>query len=107
VGSSLCLWLIGFGISLAFHFSITESTIIGMTVIFSSTIIGLKLLPTTILHHQHTGELMISILLLQDIIAISVLLVLHGIGDRSFSFHDLGIIISAVPILLVIAYFFQ
>ena len=30
---------------------------------FSSTIIGLKLLPTTTLHHQHTGQMMISVLL--------------------------------------------
>jgi Kef-type K+ transport system membrane component KefB len=105
--SSLIFLLAGFGIGRAFHFSDGESIIIGITTMFSSTIIGLKLLPTTILHHQHTGELMISILLLQDIVAIAVLLVLQGIADRAFSFHDLGYIISAFPILLVTAYFFQ
>jgi Kef-type K+ transport system membrane component KefB len=97
----------GFIVSYLFKFTLVESIIIGIVMMFSSTIIGLKLLPTTILHHQHTGELMISILLLQDIIAIAVLLILHGIGDRAFSFRDLGFIASAFPILLLTAYIFQ
>jgi len=42
---------------------------------------ALKLLPTTVLPHQHTGELVISILLLQDFIAILLLLVLKGGGE--------------------------
>jgi Kef-type K+ transport system membrane component KefB len=98
---------IGFSISYAFHFTLSESVIIGIATMFSSTIIGLKLLPTTVMHHQHSGELMISILLLQDIIAIAAILVLHGIADRAFSFKDLGIIISAFPVLLIVAYIFQ
>lgn len=105
--SSLFFLLIGFTVSYSFGFSITECLIVGITMMFSSTIIGLKLLPTTILHHQHTGELMISILLLQDIIAIGVLLFLQAVGDREFSFHHVGKIISAFPLLLSIAYVFQ
>jgi Kef-type K+ transport system membrane component KefB len=45
-----------------------------------STIIGLKLLPTTALHHRHIGELIIFILLLQDIIAIVMLLIVQSVG---------------------------
>ncbi len=105
--SSFIFFIFGFGISLFFHFSLVESLIVGLTMILSSTIIGLKLLPTTILHHQHTGELMVSILLLQDVIAIGVLLILHGIGDRAFSFNDLGLILCSFPILLLISYLFQ
>lgn len=105
--SSLTFLAIGFSVSYAFHFTLTESIIIGVATMFSSTIIGLKLLPTTVMHHQHSGELMISILLLQDIIAIAAILILHGIADRAFSFKDLGIIISAFPVLLIIAYVFQ
>lgn len=105
--SSLIFFLLGFFISFYFDFTFSESVLIGAAMMFSSTIIGLKLLPTTILHHQHTGELMISILLLQDLIAILVLLILHGIGDRAFSFHDIGFIISAFPVLFFIAYIFQ
>ncbi len=105
--SSCLFFMIGFGISYLFKFTFQESILIGITTMFSSTIIGLKLLPTTILHHQHTGELMISILLLQDLIAIGVLLTLQGIADRAFSFPDLMLVISAFPLLLVIAYIFQ
>jgi Kef-type K+ transport system membrane component KefB len=60
-------------IGLGFGFSLRESLIIGSVMMFSSTIIGLKLLPTTALHHRHVGQVMISILLLQDIFAIAIL----------------------------------
>ena len=49
---------------------------------FSSTIIALKLLPTSTLHHQRMGQLIIGILLLQDLMAIILLLVMQGLGTR-------------------------
>ena len=70
----------GYGIAGLFGFSHIESLVVGAAMIFSSTIIGIKLLPTTILHHRHMGEMMISLLLIQDVIAILILLVLLG-GD--------------------------
>lgn len=105
--SSLSFFLIGAIVSYLFGYGLIESCIIGITMMFSSTIIGLKLLPTTILHHQHTGELMISILLLQDLIAIAVLLLLQAIGVSSFSLYSLGLVIIAFPILFTIAYVFE
>lgn len=71
---------------------------------FSSTIIGLKLLPTRALHHQHTGEIIISILLLQDLLAIAVLLLLEGLGGRGSSLKGLGLLIITLPMLLGFAY---
>ena len=56
---------------------------------FSSTIIGIKLLPTTVLHHRHIGELMIGLLLLQDLLAIIVLMVL--LSGSSASTGEMGI----------------
>src|SRR5690606_7984063 len=53
---------------------------IGAAMMFSSTIIGIKLLPTTILHHRHIGDLMIGLLLLQDLLAIMVLVLLGAAG---------------------------
>lgn len=107
LASSLIFFAIGFITSFYFGYTLIECGIIGITMMFSSTIIGLKLLPTTILHHQHTGELMISILLLQDLIAIAVLLLLQAIGVSSFSMYKLGLIIIAFPILFTIAYVFE
>jgi Kef-type K+ transport system membrane component KefB len=78
--SSLSFALVGYAIGWLFGFNKTECIIIGAAMMFSSTIIGIKLLPTTILHHRHMGELMISLLLVQDVIAIFVLLVLLS-GD--------------------------
>jgi Kef-type K+ transport system membrane component KefB len=63
-----------------FGFDLTEAAVIGAAMMFSSTIIGIKLLPTTVLHHRHIGEMMIGLLLLQDIIAIIVLITLNAIG---------------------------
>lgn len=107
VSSSIVFFIIGFVTSFLFGYTYSESLIIGIAAVFSSTIIGIKLLPTTILHHQHTGELVISILLLQDIIAIAVLLGLEIIANRTGSFHQLGLIISSFPILIAVAYIFQ
>lgn len=67
----------GFAICYVLGFSMIDAAVVGAALMFSSTIIGLKLLPTTVLHHQITGELMISILLLQDLIAIIILLLIE------------------------------
>ena len=46
---------------LASGFTLYESLIIGSVMMFSSTIIGLKLLPTTALHHRHVGQVQIAL----------------------------------------------
>lgn len=72
--------VVGVAVALLFGFSGVESLLFGAAMMFSSTIIGLKLLPTTVLHHQRTGEIMISILLLQDVLAIVILVLLQARG---------------------------
>jgi Kef-type K+ transport system membrane component KefB len=104
--SSLVFFGMGFLTCYMFGYTLVESMVIGIAVIFSSTIIGLKLLPTTILHHQHTGELVISILLLQDILAIAAILIMQLFGDSSAT-TNLWLIAIAFPILLTVAYLFQ
>lgn len=101
VSSSLLFALFGFFISLLFDFSIIESLIIGTAMMFSSTIIGIKLIPTTVLHHRHTGELVVSLLLIQDLIAIVILLVIGGglIGDQDY--RNLIKAMLALPALIL------
>ncbi len=78
--------LFGFAIAWLFRYSLSDSLIIAVAMVFSSTIIGLKLLPTTVLHHRRTGDIIISILLLQDIVAILVLMLLQaGAHEQSIS----------------------
>ena len=74
---------------------------------FSSTIIGLKLLPTTALHHRHVGQVMISILLLQDIIAICILLFLEGFSQSGMEWDQIGKLAIAIPILVMVAFVFE
>jgi Kef-type K+ transport system membrane component KefB len=89
-----------------FGFNITEAWIVGLAMMFSSTIIGIKLLPTTVLHHKHTGELMIGLLLLQDVIAIFVLLFLFSGSSGSFDIAGLGMTLLALPIIILLAFGF-
>jgi len=81
--SSLVFALLGYFIALGFGYTQTESMIVGCAMMFSSTIIGIKLLPTTVLHHRHTGELVVGLLLLQDLVAIVTLLFIEGNGQRT------------------------
>jgi len=67
--------LLGLAAALALGYPFFDSLVIGAALMFSSTIVSLKLIPTTQLHHQHIGDVMLSVLLLQDVIAI-VLIVL-------------------------------
>ncbi len=99
--------LIGYVIARFFHFPPSESMIIGAAFMFSSTIIALKMLPTTVLHHQHTGEVMISILLLQDLIAIMVLLWLQGLTVDGFGVTDFAKVVFSLPMLLLFAFAFE
>ena len=62
----------------AMGFPILYSVVIGTALMFSSTIVGLKLIPTTTLHHKHRGEMIVSVLLLQDILAIIIILLISG-----------------------------
>lgn len=107
--SSVILAAIGYGIARIFGLPQGDSLIVGAAMMFSSTIIGLKLLPTTVLHHQHTGGIVVSILLLQDLIAIITLLFLHGVGTESgkFAWLQLVVIIISLPVLLLSSYLVQ
>lgn len=76
--TSLAFMVLGMATCLLFGFSMRDSAVVGASMMFSSTIVSLKLTPTTTLHQKHTGEMMISVLLLQDILAILLILFLGG-----------------------------
>jgi len=80
------------GILVAFGFPPIEALIAGAGLMFSSTVVALKLIPTTDLHNKRLGELMVSILLFQDIMAIFVILLLAG-GGQSMA--------TVVPLLIL------
>jgi len=103
LGSSFILATAGLGIGLAVGFSLLESLVLGGAMSFSSTIIGLKLLPTTVLHHQRMGEIIISILLLQDLLAIAMLLLLRGAATGDAPWTGVALILPILPTLALFA----
>lgn len=106
-GASAILFLgIGAGIALSFGYPIIESLVIGAAMMFSSTIIGLKLLPTTVLHHQRMGEIIISILLLQDILAILILMLLPADWANNFPLLEIFKLLGSLLGLVVFAWAF-
>jgi Kef-type K+ transport system membrane component KefB len=108
VVSSVLFAAIAYFIGRWFGLTETESWVLGGSMMFSSTIIGLKLLPTTILHHQHTGEVMISVLLMQDVIAIIVLILITGAQQGGgLSLKDLLLVGIALPGLCLFAFIFE
>lgn len=107
--TSIVFCAVGWLLARAFGFTTAESLLAGVAAMFSSTILGIKLLPTTVLHHRHTGEVIISVLLLQDMIAIIAMLVLHGMGSSGGELIttvllDIGLLLLALPALIGVAY---
>ncbi|HOP15151.1 MAG: cation:proton antiporter [Chromatiaceae bacterium] len=102
--SSLVFFAVGFLVSKAFGFTSMEALLVGGAATFSSTIVGLKLLPTTMLHHQRTGEVIISILLMQDLLAIVLLLVVQGGANGGMQLVDIARLFVALPALIGFAW---
>ncbi len=94
---------IGAGVALAYGLDVLQAVLIGAAVMFSSTILGLKLLPTSTLHHQRLGEIIVAILLLQDIIAIAVILFIQGFAGSANPLFDVGVLLVTAPLLFAVA----
>jgi Kef-type K+ transport system membrane component KefB len=103
--TSLVFLVVTAAAAMAFGFGFTESIIIGAALMFSSTIISLKLIPTTALHHKHTGEMMISVLLMQDVIAILLIVMLTG-GQGEHVPYAIALLFIKLIFLVLVAYGF-
>ena len=97
--TSVVFCVAGALLALAFGMALIDAALVGAACMFSSTIIGIKLLPTTVLHHRHTGEVIISVLLLQDLIAIAVIMTLQAMGQAGADARDIVVPLLALPLL--------
>ncbi|GJL81419.1 MAG: sodium:hydrogen antiporter [marine bacterium B5-7] len=104
LASSLAFCAVGIGVGLAFGMSTTDAVLIGTATMFSSTIVALKLLPTTVLHHRHTGEVIISVLLLQDLVAILAMLGIEAMSQGEVPLSQTVMTILALPVLVIVAW---
>lgn len=91
---------VGWGMATIAGFDFVNAAIVGVACMFSSTIIALKLLPTTVLHHRHTGEVIISVLLLQDLIAIVVLLTFQAMSSEQSALYEMAKLVVFLPALI-------
>ncbi|MGH1486176.1 MAG: cation:proton antiporter [Cellvibrionaceae bacterium] len=104
--SSALFAFCGYAVGMIFNYTPVESMVIGMAMMFSSTIIGIKLLPTTVLHHRHSGELVVGLLLLQDFLAIFCLMILLSGELGQVDFKQLGMTIISLPFVILFAWGF-
>ena len=96
--------VVGWAFAVLAGFDTVNAVIVGVSCMFSSTIIGLKLLPTTVLHHKHTGEVIVSVLLLQDMIAIVVLLAFQAVSSDQNTAVELAKLVVLLPVLCAVAW---
>ncbi|MFV2005337.1 MAG: cation:proton antiporter [Gammaproteobacteria bacterium] len=99
--TSVLFMLLTTSMAMLSGYGLLESFIIGAAMMFSSTIVSLKLIPTTTLHHKHRGEMMTSVLLLQDAIAIVIILILSGGAQEEVQMTVLLLLMKLVAMILV------
>ncbi len=84
-----------------------DALIVGVAMMFSSTLIGLKLLPSDMLHSQLIGEVIISVLLIQDLLAIVSMVFLDSYGTADLPHDELLMMFCAIPLLLAYGFFLE
>jgi len=79
LASCLASFVIAFVFAWIAGFAMIDCMVIGLALMFSSTILVVKLLPTTTLHQQRLGAVCISILILEDLLAVAVLALIRSL----------------------------
>ncbi|MEL7043476.1 MAG: cation:proton antiporter [Pseudomonadota bacterium] len=107
LASSAIFFVVCWCLARLFIESSVEAGIVGLAMMFSSTIIGIKLLPTTVLHHRHIGDMMIGLLLLQDVLAIIALVLITASssgGGEEQAATQVAMVVLALPFLAASAW---
>jgi Kef-type K+ transport system membrane component KefB len=68
------MWAVMFAFLCAWRFGLRDSLIASLALMFSSTILVVKLLPTTTLHQKHMGSICIAVLIAEDLLAVVALM---------------------------------
>jgi len=76
--------------------SVSESAITAAAMMFSSTILVVKLMPTISLHQKHMGAVAISVLIMQDILAVLTISFINGGSGSSLGGWVLSIVVGIV-----------
>lgn len=107
ISGSLISFCIAFIFAYLFKFNTIDCIYIGLALMFSSTILAVKLLPTTKLHHGKMGAMCIGVLIAQDLIAIAILVLIRGIKVNELSVIGLVMLLIRFLGVLGFAIFFE
>ncbi len=83
-GSALS-WLLVFALLRACGHAAQDAVIAAVALMFSSTILVVKLLPTTTLHQKRMGSICIAVLIAQDLLAVIMLIFLGTSGSTGLT----------------------
>ncbi|MGF1683893.1 cation:proton antiporter [Photobacterium minamisatsumaniensis] len=103
LGTCAFFFLITLLFCVSIQLSVIDAIIVAAAMMFSSTVIGLKLIPTTTLHHKRMGEVITSILLVQDILAISVI-IFFNMGDGNIMLLSFVFMLGKFAMLCLLAF---
>ncbi len=96
--------IVSFGIAflfaIIFKFTIIDSMVIGLALMFSSTILVIKLLPTTRLHQERMGGICIAVLIMEDLLAIVVLAYIRCMSLPGNTFASFGLLMLKLLIFI-------
>ncbi len=103
----LSSFVVAFLFSLLFQFSVIDSLCIGLALMFSSTILVIKLLPTTKLHQKRMGAICISVLIMQDLLAIAVLAFIRCISAPQGALISFSMLLVKLCVFIVALVLFE
>ena len=107
LGNCLISFLVAFLFARFFQFGMVDSLCIGLALMFSSTILTVKLLPTTKLHQQKMGAICIGVLIMQDLLAITVLAMIRCLGAPQGVAASFGVLLIKLVIFIGILLVFE
>lgn len=100
-------FLVAFIFARIFRFGIMDSLCIGLALMFSSTILTVKLLPTTKLHQQRMGAVCIGVLIMQDLLAILILALIRCLGAPQGTIFSFGLLVVKLILFIGILFLFE
>lgn len=103
LGTCLLFAVISFVFCLFFGFTLWDSLIIGLSLMFSSTVIGLKMLPEKKSENNSVAEVMTGVLLFQDILAVLVIMFIRSEAKHHF-LADMPVLAGKMVLIILFSH---
>jgi len=107
LGSCLSSFIVSFVFASLWGLGLVDCIYIGLALMFSSTIITVKLLPTTKLHHDEIGAVCIGILIAEDLIAVAILVLMRGFQTGQAVIPALAVLFTKLIVLVLLSFVFE